>query len=393
MNERTLRGKVAIVGVGETRYYKRGMSPDPEFRMALDAILAAATDAGIDAREIDGFCSFHDERSTPVRLASALGVKELRFANLVWGGGGGGGAAAVGNAAAAIMAGIADCVVVFRSLVQSDARRIGQGSAQPTVTGPNSLTVPYGVVTPAQQYAMKVTRYMHDHGIGRSALQAISLASYHHAQLNPRAVMHGKPLTPQAYEASRWIVEPFRLFDCCMENDGAAAVVLMSAERARAVSAKPVYILAAEQGGDARGAARGHNAPLYATAGFSTLAPRLFRNARVKPEDIDVAQVYENFTGGVVMSLAEHGFFKPEEANDFLRKDNLIAPAGRLPLNTSGGNLAECYMHGLELQIEAVRQLRGQSTAQVADANLGIVISGPMVNPVSNMILGTAATL
>lgn len=393
MKNHTIRGKVAVVGVGETRYYKRGTSPDPEFVMALEAILAAAKDAGIAPTSIDGFASFHDERSTPVRLASALGLKELRFSNLVWGGGGGGGAAAVGNAAAAIAGGLAECVVVFRSLVQSASRRIGQGSAPTTVEGANALTMPYGIMTPAQQYAMKVTRYMHEHGVDRKALQAISLASYHHAQMNPRAVMHGKPLTEQAYDESRWIVEPFRLFDCCMENDGAAALILVAAERASEFTDSPVYLLAAEQGVDYRSGARGHNAPLYATSGFTTLAPRLYENAGVKPSDIDFAQVYENFTGGVLMSLAEHGFFKPEQANDFLVLENLIAPNGKLPLNTSGGNLAECYMHGLELQIEAVRQLRGQSTAQVDGAELGVVIAGPMVAPVSDLIFGTEATL
>ena len=110
-------------------------------------------------------------------------------------------------------------------------------------------------------------------------------------------------------------------------------------------------------------------------------------------KDVDVVQSYENFTGGVLMSLVEHGFFAPEEANEFLTFDNLIAPRGRLPLNTSGGNLAECYMHGLELQIEAVRQLRGQSTSQVERARVGLVISGPMVTPVSSMLLGTEDTL
>jgi acetyl-CoA acetyltransferase len=113
----------------------------------------------------------------------------------------------------------------------------------------------------------------------------------------------------------------------------------------------------------------------------------------VKPTDIDVVQSYENFTGGVLMSLVEHGFFTAEEANDFLTPENLTAPGGKLPLNTSGGNLAECYMHGLELQVEAVRQLRGQSTSQVPDAELSMVISGPMVTPVSSMILGTEAAL
>jgi acetyl-CoA acetyltransferase len=114
--------------------------------------------------------------------------------------------------------------------------------------------------------------------------------------------------------------------------------------------------------------------------------------AGLGPKDVDVVQSYENFTGGVLMSLVEHGFFAPEEANDFLTPDNLIAPSGRLPLNTSGGNLAECYMHGLELQIEAVRQLRGESPNQVRDAQTALVISGPMVTPVSSMLLGTEAT-
>ncbi|MBV8190547.1 MAG: acetyl-CoA acetyltransferase, partial [Alphaproteobacteria bacterium] len=113
----------------------------------------------------------------------------------------------------------------------------------------------------------------------------------------------------------------------------------------------------------------------------------------LKPHEVDVVQSYENFTGGVLMSLVEHGFFKAEEANAFLTTENLIAPKGKLPLNTSGGNLAECYMHGLELQVEAVRQLRGQSTSQVAGAEVSMVISGPMVTPVSSMILGAESTL
>ena len=138
---------------------------------------------------------------------------------------------------------------------------------------------------------------------------------------------------------------------------------------------------------------RVHNAPLYATSSFTSVAPQLYDMAGVKPKDVDVVQSYENFTGGVLMSLVEHGFFKAEEANDFLTPENLLAPRGKLPLNTSGGNLAECYMHGLELQVEAVRQLRGQSTAQVPDAEVSMVISGPMVTPVSSMILGTEAVL
>jgi acetyl-CoA acetyltransferase len=299
----------------------------------------------------------------------------------------------MGNAAAAVACGIADCVVVFRALAQGQFQRFGAAPPGGSATGEAALNAPYGVMSPAQRYAMRAMRFLHENRIADSAQRAIALASYHHAQSNPRAVMHGRPLTAEAYDASRWIVEPWRLFDCCMENDGAAALIVVPAERAHDFGQKPAYLLGSAQGSEYRNAARGHNAPLYATSSFTTVAPQLYDMAGVKPADVDVVQSYENFTGGVLMSLVEHGFFKAEEANDFLKPENLLAPSGKLPLNTSGGNLAECYMHGLELQVEAVRQLRGQSTSQVPDAEVSLVISGPMVTPVSSMILGTEATL
>ena len=390
---RTIRGRVAIAGIGETAYYKHGRAPESEFALALQAILRACQDAGIDPRQVDGFASYSNDRNDPSRLAAALGLPELRFSNMQWGGGGGGGSAAVGNAAAAIAAGYADCVVVFRALAQGQFQRFGAAPPGGTVSGEAALTFPYGLISPAQRFAMRVMRFMHDHGVRQEAQRAIALASYHHAQANPRAVMHGRPLTPEAYDASRWIVEPFRLFDCCMENDGAAALVLVAAERARDLRCPPAYLLGVAQGSEYRNAARGHNAPTYASSSFTTVAPHLWEMAGLGPKDVHVVQSYENFTGGVLMSLVEHGFFAPEEANDFLTPENLIAPGGRLPLNTSGGNLAECYMHGLELQIEAVRQLRGKSTSQVPGARVGLVISGPMVTPVSSMLVGTGDTL
>jgi acetyl-CoA acetyltransferase len=390
---RTIRGQVAIAGIGETAYYKHGRAPESEVALALRAILRACEDAGIDPRQVDGFASYSNDRNDPSRLAAALGLPELRFSNMQWGGGGGGGSAAVGNAAAAVAAGYADCVVVFRALAQGQFQRFGAAPPGGTVSGEAALTFPYGLISPAQRFAMRVMRFMHDHGVRREAQRAIALASYHHAQANPRAVMHGRPLTPEAYDASRWIVEPFRLFDCCMENDGAAALVLVSAERARDLRHPPAYLLGVAQGSEYRNAARGHNAPTYASSSFTTVAPHLWEMAGLGPKDVHVVQSYENFTGGVLMSLVEHGFFAPEEANDFLTPENLIAPGGRLPLNTSGGNLAECYMHGLELQIEAVRQLRGESTSQVPGARVGLVISGPMVTPVSSMLVGTGDTL
>jgi acetyl-CoA acetyltransferase len=391
--ERTIRGRVAVVGVGETTYYKHGRAPKSEFALALEAILRACADAGLDPRQVDGFASYSNDRNDPSRLAAALGLPELRFSNMQWGGGGGGGSAAVGNAAAAVAAGYAECVVVFRALAQGQFQRFGAAPPGGTVSGEGALTSPYGLISPAQRFAMRVMRFMHEHGVRPDAQRAIALASYHHAQANPRAIMHGRPLTAEAYDASRWIVEPFRLFDCCMENDGAAALVLVPAERARDLRRPPAYLLGVAQGSEYRNAARGHNAPTYATSSFTTVAPHLWAMAGLGPKDVQVVQSYENFTGGVLMSLVEHGFFAPEEANDFLRFEHLIAPAGRLPLNTSGGNLAECYMHGLELQIEAVRQLRGESTSQVPGARVGLVISGPMVTPVSSLLLGTGDTL
>ena len=394
MSGRGIRGKVAVAGIGETPYYKHGQSPDPEFVLALRAILRAAEDAGIEPGEIDGFASYSNDRNDPSRIAAALGIADLRYANMQWGGGGGGVAAAVGNGAAAIAAGYAECVVVFRALAQGQFRRFGEAMPDPTVSGDMAYMAPYGVMSPAQKYAMRATRFMHDHGVEHDVLQAIAMVSYQHAQTNPRAARHGRPLDAETYDASRWIVEPVnRLFDCCQENDGAAALILVSSERARDLRQKPAYLLAAAQGSDHRCGAPVMNASNFPSSSFATVAPRLYEAAGVSPSDIDVVQSYENFTTGVMMAVVEHGFCEPEEANEFFTLANLSAPSGRMPLNTSGGNLAECYMHGFGLQLEAVRQIRGQSCNQVPNAKLAMNIAGPMVTPVSSLIMGSEETL
>jgi acetyl-CoA acetyltransferase len=394
MAERTLRGKTAIAGIGETTYYKHGQSPHSEFKLALDAVVKACEDAGISPHDIDGFASYGNDRSEAGRLAAALGIKELRFSNMFWGGGGGGVCGAVGNASAAVATGMADCVVAFRSLAQGQYARYGRSGGAPLAAGDAAFLFPYGVMSPAQRFAMKVTRFMHETGIRQEALRAISLACYHHAQNNPNAVMRGRDLDEAKYDASRWIIEPFfHLYDCCQENDGAAAVIVVPSERAKDMKNKPAYMLACGQGCDHRSAAPVHNMPNYPSSHFRQIAPRLYDMAKLKPSDIGIVQCYENFTGGVLMSLVEHGLVRAEEANDFLVKDNLIAPNGGMPLNTSGGNLAECYMHGLELVIEAVRQIRGTAINQVRRNDTAIIIGGPMVTPVSSIILGSEAAL
>ena len=188
MESASIRGKVAVVGVGQTTYYKHGKSPEPEFKLALRAILNACSDAGIEATDIDGFASYANDRNDPSRLAAALGVKELRFSNMQWGGGGGGGSGVVANAAAAICAGIADTVVVYRALNQGEYGRFGRGPQLTSIAGDMAFCVPYGIMSPAQIFAMKAMRFMYENGVEQSALRAISLASYHHAQKNPNAV-------------------------------------------------------------------------------------------------------------------------------------------------------------------------------------------------------------
>ena len=310
-----------------------------------------------------------------------------------WGGGGGGGSAAIGNAAAAVATGMAECVVVFRALAQGQFGRFGQGPQRNVIQGDAAHTVPYGLMSPAQMFAMKVQRFMFDHQVSQTALRSISLASYQHAQSNPRAVMYGRPLDERTYEESRWIVEPFHLYDCCQENDGAAAMIVVPADRARDFRQPPAHLLSAVAGSHYRAGASVHNTPDYATSTFKTLAPRLYEMAGVSANDVDVLQSYENFTGGVLMSIVEHGFCEPDACNEYFVKERFLAPDGELPLNTSGGNLAECYMHGLGLNIEAVRQIRRQSVNQVEDAEVSMVISGPMVTPVSASIFGSEATL
>ena len=296
----------------------------------------------------------------------------------------------------AIVGGLADCVVVYRALAQGQFGRFGQGPQAPAVPSEYALALSYGQMSPAQFFAPKAMRFMHEHNIGQEALRAISMAAYHHAQSNPRAIMYGRPLTEEKYDNSRWIAEPFRLYDCCQENDGAAAIVLVSADKARDYKQKPAFVLGAAIGSSFRvpGAPTGEfSSRDYASSHFKQAAKRLFEMAQIGPQDVDVVQCYENFTGGVLMSLVEHGFFAPEEAMDFLKLENLLAPTGKFPLNTSGGNLAECYMHGLGLQIEAVRQIRGQSTSQVPDVNVSLGVGGPMSPPVSTILYGSEATL
>ena len=389
-----MRGTSAIVGIGESTYYRPGGSPDSELQLAVTAISNAAADAGIDVEEIDGFVSYGNDRSTPSRLSTVLGVKETKFAALSWDGGGNNVAGTLAIADAAVTAGYADYVVCYRSLAQGEYGRFGQSNFTGRVRVPDEAAyrVPYGVMVPAHWYAMIAQRFMYEYGITEHALAEISLACYAHAQRNPRAIRHGRELTKDDYLNSRWIVEPFRLFDCCQENDCSAAVIVASGERARELAKQPVYIRSAAQGIDYRGAAggavgAGYNDPDFPTAHYKNVGDMIWSRAGVGPKDVQVAQFYENFTTLALMAISEMGFAPPEEIEDWVRAGNLRWPDGELPINTSGGNLAEAYVHGFELVNEAARQVRGESTCQVDDVEFSLVVAGPGALPASAALL------
>jgi acetyl-CoA acetyltransferase len=382
-----VHGRAAVVGVGESRYYKRGEAPDTEFQLACTAIRNAVEDAGLSMRDIDGVVAYM-ERNEPVRLSAALGMGDLDFTAQTFGGGGNGAGAAVTIADAAITAGYAECIVVFRSLAQGQFGRYGQSGRARRSRGAGAFTVPYGLQTPAQICAMQTQRYMYDHGVTQDSLAEVVLASYAHAQRNPRAIRYGTPLTREEYHASRWIAEPLHLYDCCPENDGAAAIVVSSAERARDVPKQPVAIIAGAHGLEHRDGVAAFGEANFPTAHHRHVGAQLWKRAGVSPRDIPVAQFYENFTGPVLMAIAEMGFCEAGELSEFVADGNIQWPDGRLPINTSGGNLGEAYIHGFGNVVEAVRQIRGESTCQVEGAELSLSVSGPGYAPGSAVLFG-----
>lgn len=386
-----MKGQAVVVGVGESEYYKRGGSPETEFQLALKAITRAAEDAGLDPSEIDGLVSYMDDRNGPLRLSAALGMKDLKWSSTPWAGGGNNSSAAVQFADAGVSGGYANYVVAFRALAQGQFYRLGSFFAGArSAQGDASWRHPYGLLSPAQECALHTKRFMHDHGISQEALCDISLACYANAQRNPRAVRYGSPLTREDYHASRWIVEPFHLFDCCPENDGAAAIIVTTPERAKDLKGTPVPILAASQGLGPNIGTPSFQGDAFPGTFYEKVGETLWQRAGARPEDIDVLQLYENFTGPVLMALAELGYCEPGEVADFVANGALEGPEARVPFNTSGGNIGEAYIHGFEMVNEAVRQIRGDSTCQVEDVELSLAVGGPGYAPGSAVLFGRA---
>jgi acetyl-CoA acetyltransferase len=361
-----LRDKAAIVGIGETEYSKN--SGRTELALACEAIKKAADDAGVPVDEIDGLVRFDYDLIDEAALTSHLGLKNLRWMSHT-GYGGTGGNAVVVHAAAAIAAGLADTVVCYRALNERSGRRYGQADLTHLLEGggQQAFQAPWGMLAPIHQFGQFASRHMIEYGTTSRQFGEVAVTLRRHASMNPRAMMR-TPITVEDHQASRLIAAPLRLYDCCIESDGACAVIVTRADRARAHRHPPAWIMGAAQGSGSRALGIVFRESLAVPESVNT-ARDVYRSAGVNPEEIDAVMIYDHFTPFVIISLEAYGFCGPGEGGPFV-EDGRIAFDGEVPVNTHGGNHSEAYIHGLPHVIEAVRQLRGTSTAQVEGAEL-----------------------
>ncbi|HET6354127.1 lipid-transfer protein [Streptomyces sp.] len=378
----TLGSKAAVVGIGATEFSKD--SGRSELKLAVEAVRAALDDAGLSPADVDGLVTFTMDTSPEITVAQAAGIGELSFFSRIHYGGGAA-CATVQQAALAIASGVAEVVVCYRAFNERSGRRFGSGvqhrepSAEGTALGWN---LPFGLLTPASWVAMAAQRYLHTYGLTPDAFGHVAVTDRRHAANNPAAYFYGKPITLADHAASRWIVEPLRLLDCCQETDGGQAIVVTSAERARDLRQPPAVIVAAAQGaGRAQEQMTSFSRDdLTGLPEMGVVARQLWATSGLAPGDIDVGIIYDHFTPFVLMQLEEFGFCKPGEAAEFVAAD-------ALPLNTHGGQLGEAYLHGMNGIAEAVRQLRGTSVNQIPGAARVLVTAGTGV-PTSGLVLG-----
>ena len=396
MDARALRNKSAIVGIGCTEFSSN--SGRSEFQLALEASLEACQDAGISPHEIDciSLPAYQTDTVDEADMINALGIENLSFLGTL-GHGGGSPCGVVGHAALAVATGMAKYALCFRALNCRSEFRYGQFDKKREgvhedldfpITGFTGFLAPYGFFTPAHWSAFWARRHMHEFGTTPEHFGAIAVAARKHAARNPKARFYEKPITMDDYLNSRMVVDPLRLFDCCLETDGACALVLTSAERARDLRHPPSYIRAMAQGTGGPG--------LYPISAYNRerltgmeetahMADFLFNMADLSREDIDVAELYDHFGPLVLLSIEDLGFCKPGEGGPFV-EGGRIELGGALPVNTHGGLVAEAYIHGFNHIVEGVRQTRGTSTAQVEDAQHVLVTSADGV-PTSGLIL------
>jgi acetyl-CoA acetyltransferase len=385
----TFARETAIAGIGATEFSKR--SGRSELQLAAEAVFAALDDAGLAPRDVDGLVTYTQDANQEISVARETGIGELSFFSRVEYGGG----AACGtvmHAAMAVATGAASVVVCYRAFNERSGRRFGRPDArlggEPTSAGLEmSWHVPYGLMTPAAWVAMFARRYMHVYGATSEDFGRVAVAMRRHAATNPAAWFHGRPITLAEHQASRWIVEPLHLLDCCQESDGAVALVVTSAERARDLRQPPALIAAAAQGSAAGQMMMTsyYRDDMTGLPEMGVVGRRLWRQAGLTPDDVDTAILYDHFTPFVLAQLEELGFCGRGEAKDLVA-DGGIEIDGRLPVNPHGGQLGEAYIHGMNGIAEAVRQLRGTAANQLPDVRTALVTAGTGV-PTSGLIL------
>ncbi|WP_029114889.1 lipid-transfer protein [Mycobacterium sp. URHB0044] len=396
--KRAHRNACAITGIGATEFSKK--SGRSVAALATEAGLAAIGDAGLRPSDIDGvvYCDYDTVKHSDI--AHWLGLERLTY----WGVGATGGAAPcamVGQAVAAIVSGQATNVLVYRALNGRSGMRYGKGSGiQQTgdadyVGGGGTLDeyfFPYGLMAPGQLFAILARRHMIEYGSESDDLAAIAMTVRKRANANPAAMMNDRTMSLEDYYAARMIADPLRLYDYCLETDGACAVVVSAAERAKDARQPGVLITAVAQGVVAE--MQGGKVfpslmrPSVLENPSKQVADELYRRAGLGPRDLDVAQIYDCFTITVLLQLEDYGLCGRGEGGAFA-SSGAIDMNGRIPINTAGGNLSEAYIHGMNHILEGVRQLRGTSTSQVRGAQTCLVTSGlPALT--SALILGAA---
>jgi acetyl-CoA acetyltransferase len=391
MTDQSIAGRAAIVGLGATEFSKN--SGRTELRLAMEATLAALADAGIDPAEVDGFSSYSVDKVPEYEIARLLGCREVRFFSQVPHGGG----AACGpimHAAMAVATGMANTVVVYRSLNERSWYRFGSGSYgfgdTPIFDNVNyGWYMPHGFHTPAAWVGMFARRYMHTYGATSEDFGRVAVAARDFAATNPEAFFYQKPITLEEHQASRWICEPLHLLDCCQESDGAVAMVITRSDRARDLTDRPVVIKAGAQGmaEGQQSMTSFYRQEITGLPELGVVARSLYGQSGLAPEAIQTAVLYDHFTPFVLPQLEEFGFAPRGEAKEFVRAGH-HARGGRLPINTHGGQIGEAYIHGMNGVAEAVRQVRGTAVNQVESVENVLVTAGTGV-PTSGLILGS----